>query len=366
MKRQKLHLLLYVAILLVLLAGISGCGKPTGEPETITGQEGEEQVENIRTVTDLIGRSVEIPEKINRVATLVGPSYDKVFMLGEKDKVAMLGMPQSAWAQYINPGLSDIPTASNAQSPNIEELLELDIDVVFTWDNPEPLEAMSNAGISALASLGSSAAPTSAEMYIDAIKGEVNLYADVLGPDAQLRAQKYCEYLDGVVEKVTAVTSKLDESEKPRVYYIRGPEIFSTHGKYSNTRWYVEMAGGEMVSKDLEQLIPNVDIEQINSWDPEIIMMGRIDSTDPILNDPAWSAISAVKNGNVYVNPNGMFYWDYGTEGALFLLYLAKTFHPELFTDIDMITETKDFYLNFYDYNLTDEDAGKILQFMNP
>ncbi len=371
MKEQK-QLLFYAAIFLVLLCGISGCGKSAGdsvtaEPEVNEGQKANEELEaTVHTVTDLIGRTIGIPEQVNKVATLVGPSYDKVFMLGEKDKIAMLGFAQSAWAEHINPELAKIPTASNAQSPNIEELLKLNIDVVFTWDNPEPLEAMSNAGISALASLGSSAAPATAEMYIDAMKKEVNLYADVLGPQAQLRAQRYCDYLDDIVGRVTSVTSKLNENEKPNVYYIRGPEVFSTHGKYSNTRWYVEMAGGIMVSRDLEQLVPNVDIEQITSWDPDIIMMGRINTTDPIMNDPAWSAITAVKNGDVYVNPSGVFFWDYGAEGALFLLYLAKTFHPDHFVDIDMVTETKEFYANFYDYNLSDEEANKILLNMNP
>ncbi len=104
--------------------------------------------------------------------------------------------------------------------------------------------------------------------------------------NAKKRAKQYCEYLDEVIDRVTTVTSKIDESEKPKVYYIRGPEVTSTHGKYSNTRWYVEMAGGNMLSKELEPAIAPVDIEQIVAWDPDIIMMGRLGSTDPVVKRP--------------------------------------------------------------------------------
>jgi iron complex transport system substrate-binding protein len=287
-------------------------------------------------------------------------------MLGEKDKIVMVGFAQSAWAEKINPDLANIPAATNAKSPNIEELLNLDIDVVFTWSDAEPLEAMSNAGIPALSSLASSSLPTSAEEYVAGMKKEVNLYAETLGKNAMSRADKYCKYLDEIIERVTSVTSTLSESNKPNVYYIRGPEILTTHGKYSNTRWYVEMAGGNMLSKDLEPTIASVDVEQVITWDPDIIMMGRLASTDPVVNDPAWSEITAVKTGKVYVNPDGVFYWDYGSEGALFLLYLAKTFHPDKFTDIDMVKELKDYYADFYGYKLTDDEAEKILKHLVP
>ncbi|MDD5748846.1 MAG: ABC transporter substrate-binding protein [Actinomycetota bacterium] len=319
-----------------------------------------------RTIVDSIGRSVKVPSEVNRVACLVGPSYDRTFMLGEKDKIAMVGFAQSKWAELLNPELKKIPVATNAKSPNIEELLKRNIDVVFTWADPEPLQAMTNAGIPALAALTSESALTTAENFIKGFKEETNLYAKVLGKDAESRAKKYFKYLDDVVERVTSVTKKLSESEKPRVYYVRGPELLSTHGKCSNTRWYVEMAGGNLVSKGLETLIPSVSIEQVIAWDPDIILMGRLNSTEPIMKDPAWSRIKAVKNDKVYVNPNGVFYWDYSSEGPLFLMYLAKTFHPDKFKDIDMVKEVKNFYSQFYDYELTTEQANKILQYKDP
>jgi iron complex transport system substrate-binding protein len=76
--------------------------------------------------------------------------------------------------------------------------------------------------------------------------------------------------------------------------------------------------------------------------------------------------VSAVKNGRVYVNGGGLMHWDYGSEGILLMEYMAKTLHPDLFTDLDMKTEVKEFYLKFYNYSLTDEQADRILRSLPP
>jgi iron complex transport system substrate-binding protein len=83
-----------------------------------------------------------------------------------------------------------------------------------------------------------------------------------------------------------------------------------------------------------------------------------------IQNNPAWKGIHAVKNGKIYVNPQGMFFWcRETTEEALQFLWVATTIYPDYFRDIDMANETRSFYKNFYKYNLSDED---VRLFLNP
>jgi len=59
-------------------------------------------------------------------------------------------------------------------------------------------------------------------------------------------------------------------------------------------------------------------------------------------------------------------YWDYSSEGPFLMEYIAKKLHPELFTDLDMTKEVKDYYKRFYGYDLTDDEANRILSFMSP
>jgi len=44
----------------------------------------------------------------------------------------------------------------------------------------------------------------------------------------------------------------------------------------------------------------------------------------------------------------------------------AKTLHPDLFQDLNMTNEVKDYYSRFYHYNLTDDEANRILQHLPP
>ena len=46
--------------------------------------------------------------------------------------------------------------------------------------------------------------------------------------------------------------------------------------------------------------------------------------------------------------------------------FIAKTLHPDLFKDLNMIKEIKNYYSEFYNYNLTDDQANRILNHMPP
>ena len=88
---------------------------------------------------------------------------------------------------------------------------------------------------------------------------------------------------------------------------------------------------------------------------------------EKIKSDPSWQSISAVKNNRIYANPTGTFPWDrYSAEEALQILWAAQLFHPERFSDVDMVTKTQDFYQKYYNYNLSKENAQQILKGLPP
>lgn len=63
--------------------------------------------------------------------------------------------------------------------------------------------------------------------------------------------------------------------------------------------------------------------------------------------------MGAVKNKRVYKIPLGMYCW-YPPDGdaPLSLIWAAKQMHPDLFQDIDMDQEIKEYYQKFYGYTL--------------
>ena len=320
-----------------------------------------------RVVTDMSGRKVNIPARVDRVASLVGPAYDSIFMLGAANKICVIGGAQNKWAQLLNPSVTQIPAIANAQNPNIETLIADNVQVAFFWDYADPMKAMTDAGIPVIVSTAQNSNPKTANECLTGIKNGIQLFASVLGDAYQAKADDYGKYIDDAVTRVTAVTSKIPDDQKPGVYYVRGPDALTVHGAYANTRYWVEMAGGKFVTKEvLTNTYASVTMEQVINWNPDVIFMGRVNNTALVVNDQKWSGINAVKNGKVYVNPCGNFYYDNGVEGPLMLFFVAKTLYPDKFPDLDLVKETKGFYSRFFGYSLTDDQANRILSFKDP
>ncbi|HVI50041.1 MAG TPA: ABC transporter substrate-binding protein [Candidatus Sulfotelmatobacter sp.] len=319
------------------------------------------QIENRRTITDLSGRQVSIPASVSRVACLTGACYEKVFLLGQADKIVARASTFPPWMMQTNPKARDIPTSPN---PGTEDLLSRKVQLAFAFDRPQQLGALEAAGITAVVP-ASATSQESQVAFTQSVRQEVRFYGAVLGSEAA--AEAWCAYYDRHLANIARRIASIPAEERPRVYYLRGPDALTTHGRNSNMRWYGEMAGGDMsLARDLAPGISHVNQEDIILWNPQVIFVGRQYSLDLVTKDPRWRDIDAVKNGRVYPIPDGVFFWDSSSEGILLLEFMAKTLHPVLFADLDMAVETKDYYATFYHYKLSDQDADNLLHGNGP
>ena len=108
-------------------------------------------------------------------------------------------------------------------------------------------------------------------------------------------------------------------------------------------------------------------MEQILVWNPDIIYVGNFDDLTPreILNNEIecqdWNSVSAVKNSRAYKVPLGGYRWDPpNQESPLMWKWLLHVHHPDLF-DYDLRQDITNFYLKFYEYELSGEQIDKIL-----
>jgi iron complex transport system substrate-binding protein len=117
-------------------------------------------------------------------------------------------------------------------------------------------------------------------------------------------------------------------------------------------------------------------MEEVLKADPDYIIIGTQNAVgsqnaDPIAEKiksaPEWSTVKAVKEGRVYTNPVGTFLWArYSCEEALQVLWVAKLLHPDKFKDIDLTKQVRDFYKKFYDFDLSNADAERMLAGRDP
>jgi len=97
-----------------------------------------------------------------------------------------------------------------------------------------------------------------------------------------------------------------------------------------------------------------VNFEQIAAWDPEKIFVihYQVDSreiVEKLVTDPRWQALKAVQNGEIYGFPADAFSWDQpDPRWILGVSWLAGKTHPDLFPNLDMEQEARDFFVNLY------------------
>ena len=366
MKKLQMPKGLSLLLLLCVIAGVIA-SFPVSFADLTPGQ-------STHTVSDMAERTVTLPVSINNILPLYGPAYEKIVILGAEDKIVMCADYQkthSAWAHVVYKHLDSIPAFSNPSNPNMEEIIKDNPDVVFYFGKDKIADKMESLGIPVICSVGNTT-------KIESLKDSIRLYGKVLGSEATTRAEEYCSYFDEKLQFVTSKVSSLTDADKPKVYVTNGIPL-RTKGANTIMRDTVEKAGGIYVAKDIVNATATINPEQLVTWNPDIIIIDHApDLPDPsssatsntpnaqavkeeIMTKPEFQSINAVKNKQVYISPMGSFFWDAGQQGILQLEWMAQIFHPDLFKDMDMSKEVKDFYSKFFNYDLTDDQLSRIM-----
>lgn len=338
--------------------------------------------ENTVAVEDLVGREVVQDHVPQRVAAMGGPTYEMMFMLGAKDRVVMVKSGHTTnypLALLTNPDLADyIGVAANPSSAvNIEDYLKNDIDLVLYYDNEPELKKFENAGIpAAVLTLHTGNFDTLEEVknqtleeYIPYATKTVRILAELL-QDKEVMAE-YKDWEDYCTEKLRMIherTGGLSDEERRTVYWANtwGENVLAS---YTLKYLYYEiwLAGGTLVGPEgMSGNFPEVTKEQLFTWDPEVILVDNHGGYPKLViqdlyNNPDWSVLQAVQNEKIYGIPSGVFFLDKGSTTSLMVLWLATILHPDLFSDVDMIEEIQYYYREFYEYELTEEQAQHVL-----
>ena len=184
-------------------------------------------------------------------------------------------------------------------------------------------------------------------------------------------AEKYCSYLVDTFAMIENRIASLGDGKKVKVLTAMtsfdSSKPLGTYGGDSYMNEWIELAGCENVAFSIQNpkgrdSYVDLTMEQMLAFDPDIVL---IDSGTPsvLTDDPVWQQMTAVKEGKVYRIPAGMFIWNRPcAEGAAqFPIWLAMTAYPELFPDMTPESEVKRFFREIFNYELSDEDANKVL-----
>ena len=305
---------------LLLLLLINGCGKAQ------TMGSGEEIYrEDTFSFVDDLGREVTVgnPE---RVAALIG-SFTDIWLLAGGTVTAAAN---DSWESLNLPLGEDVVNLGSIQEPDIEKLIASQPELVLASANTdadlEMEEILKQAGIPT-----AYFAVSSFEEYLHML----DICTQITG-----RRDLYEENGLKVQEQIEKTRERIDGSA-PKVLFLRASSS-SVKAKGSEGNVCGEMLsdlGCINIADSDQTLLEDLSMEAIIAADPDYIFvtfqgnnqeaaMQKVE--DMLLSNPAWTSLSAVKEGNYHLldkrlynlKPNAK--WGQAYEGLADILYPAK------------------------------------------
>lgn len=344
MKRMKKWLccLLAVGMILCLVA----CDNSNQE------QQDPEQQSETRVVTDMLGNEVEIPQEVESIAIATPVHTIFAMVSGAVDKLVTWPMSNTELTLLLYPQAEELPNPFGADA-NMESLIDIDPDVVILADGSDYIEPCKEMGLPVVLIDHSD---------FEQLMTSILTIAEVAGPEEYAQAQKYVEYFHENEQLVTERLADLAEEEKVRAAYLWGAddELYS-YGSDTVQHAFLSAIGAQNAF-DYLVTYKNISLEDVLAADLDAIVCSRKVDYDVITTAAEWASIPAVANGCVYYCPKGMNgFIAVQPELALGILWGASCLYPQQMEGIDLNQEIKDYYQQFMNYSLSDEQVEKIL-----
>ena len=311
----------FVALLIVAILVISGCGPKNKQTVKTNGQA-------YLTVTDDEGRKVVLTNKPERIVALAGSDLT---LLDAVD-VNLVGRVTTKVGN-IPARYKDLPEVGVTTGLNIEKVIALKPDCVLA------IAGQHDKYIKLLESNNIPVFMLRIKSFED-VKAKLHLMSQIAGTEDKGDAviAKLDKEVNGILNKLpkekqtvvilhaTAknVTVELDTSIAGGVAKMLRLENVAAGGN--------KKISGDKVPYSLEELVnrdPSVIFLTSMGEGPDIEKRMRADVT----NNPAWSSLSAVKNGKFYVLPEKYFLLSPGLNYPAAIKYMAKQVYPEAFTN---------------------------------
>lgn len=371
--KKFLSLFLAMAMCLSLFA----CAKPSA---TASSEPAVEASATTHTVVDHGGNKVEVPNKIERIVVsdiFPIPAVLAVFF-NSADKI--VGIAPTSASAAKNSLLSQIyPEILNAKSDfmngntiNVEELMKLKPDVVFySENNNEQKEVLTNAGFCAI---GISANGWHYDC-IETLNQWLKTLTEVFKYDDNIKAltdrsDKAQKKSNDIYAMIKGRVANLKPEDKKRVFFLfqYNDSTMLTSGKNFFGQWWADAVGCINVAEELEKdNSVATNLEQVYAWNPDMIFITNFNTALPkdlcenTVGNYDWSEVKAVKEKEVYKLPLGMYRtYTPGIDTPITLLWFAKTAYPDMFSDVDLIKETREYYKDIFNVDLTDEQIKSI------
>jgi len=354
----------FALIIMLSFGGCSNSSATSEEPSSSSaGNAKSDETPEMRIVQGDDGSEVEIPYTITKAAPLIGAFAQMTEMLtvGEGKIAAAATDNISDYFKQVFPDYEE-SNPNNYDASSVEDLIAAGAQVCYG-----PTSILSEEQLAQLKEAGIAYVPIDNIKTVEGMSNAFLIIGEILGEDEYTRAQEFVDYYQGNIDLCKERTTDMAEEEKITLLSLfYSADTYATINGGDICSEYVEAAGAVNVSKEYSPDAGSnnltVDAEQIVAWNPQFIMTSNQEGKEAILNDPALATVEAVKNNNVHVCPYGVYLWSVRSgEGSMLPLWLGTQLYPELFSDVNMESVVKEFFNNWYNYDISEEEIQNTL-----
>lgn len=357
-----------ILVLLIGMTILAGCmhsmGNAVKKPTAVQS----------RTVVDMAGREVQIPDTIEQVYATGQPGVVLLYTLTPDRLMSWCLAPSEQEMAYIEPKYRGLPVLGLLQGANSnanrEEILARAPDLILMATLPDA-DGIANAD----ALQQSMGLPVVLVDYrLEQTAAAYRFLGDLL--NCASRAEALAAYCDKTLDECRAAAAAVPEDKRLQIYYAQGSSGLQTAPKGSSHSEVIDLAGGENVVR-LEAGSDGrltVNMEQILQWNPQVVIVsysmehagGKGDSAVyQKLRDAreSWGLVQAVQDKKVYQTPCLPYNWldmPPSANRIIGVAWMCNLLYPEAYP-IDIRRKTAEFYQLFYHKDLSDAELSELL-----
>ena len=255
-------------------------------------------------------------------------------------KLANLGKKHEILGKYV----ANIDSIGDSDKPNVESILILKPDAFVMKGSKMTITDQMRATNVSLIWL---------DCYrIPFLASDARALGNLTGTSG--RAEEYAVYVEKNLDLIEYRVMNNVQNGSLRVYSESYAE-YTAQGRESGGTQILTMLNAKNIGEDIQGQAVIVSPEWIVERNPDVIVKIVSQSTlqtesldqvrKRVMNRPGFERITAVKTGRVYVINGDLLY---SPRGAAGMVYLAKAFYPELFSDINPDDVLEEYCTRFF------------------
>ena len=331
-----------------------------------------------RTVTDMSGRAVTIPDKVYRafpvghampISLAIAPENTAVVNRTGDDFVRFsppsfregkVGVGSASPDSIINPNLPRKKGIPQEDAERVKPDLIIMEGTKQSVGRADEVQKRTNVPV----------------IVVDQDMGKYEESFALLGEvfDEKIQAARMVGYLKKYLYPVHERAGRIPERDRISFYYAHGNEGLDTEpggNKHVQPMEYINAVNIYKTSDFAEGEKSYVaTLDDIIRLKPDVILVASTDVKNgkawkEIHNNPKWQDVEAVKDNRIYQTPWLPYSWldrPPGSNRILGSIWMAKTFYPDVFKDLNLSEVIKQYFEVFYHLTITEEDIKDLVK----